>query len=159
MKQKCQLLRLSSQFYQFYNEDTYPEILRKNKRAYSVVVCIGNGDYYICAPFRSEIRHSQSFIFKKTLRSNIHKSGIDYKKIVIIRKIEYINWKDIPIIDNEEYLIFLKYNEKIGKQMIQYVERYILHIKNTKRINEKEFERLYRFSSLPYFHEELGLLE
>ena len=34
---------------------------------------------------------------------------------------------------------------------------YVLHMKGIKMLHEREFERRYGFSSLKYFHRELGI--
>ena len=72
----------------------YHEILKKNQRAYNCLLFQSHYDYYICVPYRSEISHPYSFKFKKTQRSKSHRSGLDYTKIVIITKSEYIDTKD-----------------------------------------------------------------
>ena len=46
---------------------------------------------------------SSSFKFKKTQRSKSHRSGLDYTKIVIITKSEYIDTKD-ALIDKDEFI-------------------------------------------------------
>lgn len=43
-------------------------------------------DYLICIPFRSSIRHKEAFFFTNTNRSKRTRSGLDYKKTIIIKE-------------------------------------------------------------------------
>lgn len=47
--------------------------------------------------------------------------------------------------------------EKIKAEALQFVEEYINHQKGINKLNEKEYERRYHFSSLQYFHTELKI--
>ena len=62
----------------------------------------GKHDYFICVPYRSEITHSYAYHFRKSARSRQHKSGLDYTKIVIINKSEYIDTED-AFVDKDEF--------------------------------------------------------
>ena len=80
-----QVYKLSSSFYASYPHVKYPEILSKSPRAYNCILIDLHMDYFMCLPFRSDVRHSNGYHFKTTLRSKSHKSGIDYSKMVIIQ--------------------------------------------------------------------------
>jgi len=71
-------------FYNTYPNPPYVEILKKGQRAYNCILFQTHYDYYICVPYRTEISHKYAFHFKKTKRSKLHKSGLDYTKIIII---------------------------------------------------------------------------
>ena len=53
-------------------------------------------------PISQQIHHKYAYHFKTTSRSKIHKSGLDYTKIVIVNKSEYIDEKN-AIIDKDEF--------------------------------------------------------
>ena len=151
-----QILRLTDLFYNDYTDPPYKEILKKKKRAYNCLLFQTHYNYFICIPYRSEITHPFSYLFKKSSRSKTHKSGLDYTKILIINKTKYIDNKD-AIIDQDEYNETVKNLSEIKKKALEYVEDYVAHVNKTCIIHPAEFKRKYGFSTLRYFHEELGL--
>ncbi len=132
----AELRLLSDSFYNTYDPSCCPEILQKSNRAYNIAVFNSHKGYYVCVPFRSNITHKYAYRFKKSKRSKYNKSGVDYKKMIIIRNLDYIDDDNIAVIDKDEYIDY-----KTGKQ----------------NISEQEAKRRYEFSSLQYFHKELGL--
>lgn len=151
-----QILKLTPVFYEKYLKPSHTEILQKNSRAYNCLLFQTHYDYFIAVPYRSEITHKYAYHFKYSKRSREHKSGLDYTKIVILDKTEYLDNKD-AIIDKDEYNETIRSFETIKEQVLVYVEDYISHIKGENLLEEKEFQRRYRFSTLKYFHKELGL--
>ena len=132
------------------------EILEKKQRAYKCLLFQTHYEFFICIPYRSEISHPFAFLFKKSQRSHRHKSGLDYTKIIIINKNEFIDNKD-AIIDKDEYIETIKHIEKIKKDALTYVETYMRHIAKIKIMDLHKFKRQYGYSTLKYFHKELGL--
>ena len=112
-----QILRLTNLFYQQYPNPPHKEILKKQKRAYNCLLFQTHYNFFICIPYRSEITHSFAYLFKKSNRSKKHKSGLDYTKILIVNKTEYLNNKD-AIIDKDEYKEIWFFNIKIFSQRI-----------------------------------------
>lgn len=151
-----QIVQLTDLFYQQYLNPPYIEILKKRKRAYNCLLFQTHYNYLICIPYRSEITHSFSYLFKKSRRSKKHNSGLDYTKILIIEKLEYIDTKD-AIIDKDEYIETLRSFDKIKRDALEYVEEYVDHINKSKIMHPRLFKRKYGFSTLKYFHKELGL--
>lgn len=151
-----QILKLSTKFYQAYPNPPYREILKKKQRAYNCLLFQSHYDYFICIPYRSEISHSYSYRFQSTKRSQKHKSGLDYTKIVILTNIDYIDNVN-AIIDKDEFKQTMIHLEQIKTEALQFVEDYVAHQKGEKMLHIKEFERRYHFSPLPYFHKELGI--
>lgn len=151
-----QILKLTDVFYREYPNPPYNEILKKNNRAYNCLLFQSHYDYFICIPYRSEISHKYAFHFTNTTRSREHKSGLDYSKIVIITKTDYIDSVD-AIIDKDEFKETMVNLKQIKKEALDFVEDYVLHMKGIKMLHEREFERRYGFSSLKYFHRELGI--
>ena len=93
-------------------------------------------DYFICIPYRTEIRHQYAFHFTTTKRSKVHKSGLDYSKIVIIAKTDYIDSID-AIIDKDEFNETMVNLERIKKEALDYVEEYVEHMKKIKLLHKK----------------------
>lgn len=148
---------LSSKFIQDYPHAQYPEIMHKQGRPYSCLIIDTHDDYYICIPFRSAISHNQAFLFKNTQRSKSSRSGLDYKKMVLIKDESYIDRVTVAIVDSDEYKEAITNLEKIASEAAQYLDDYIAHVSGTKPLHHREYDRKYRFSTLPYFHDILEL--
>lgn len=95
------------------------------------------------------------FIFK-TKRSKAHKSGLDYSKIIIITKTNYLDSTD-AIVDKDEYNETMINLERIKKDALYYVEEYMECMNGKRKLHKKMFDRKYGFSTLQYFHKELGI--
>lgn len=148
------IIQLTTKFYDDYSEEKYPEILRKDDRPYSCVI-VEIGDYILCIPFRSEMKHNIGYPFKNSVRSVEHRSGLDFTKIVIIKDKKYINRN--VVVDRDEYFEFFDNRNRIESQAIKYVRKYIAHCLGNKKMSEITFDKLYKYSCLPYFHKELGI--
>ena len=96
-----QILHLTAKFYDDYPNPPYKEILKKESRPYNCLLIQSHYGYFICIPYRSHIKHKYAFKFKNNVRSKKTDSGLDYSKIVIITKSEYIGTSD-AIIDQAE---------------------------------------------------------
>ena len=155
MHNKVEISRLSEKFYQDYPLSLYPEILSKEARSY-VCLTFKVRDYYICIPYRSNVDHKYSYKFKYSKRSKVKKSGLDYRKIVIIRDEAYFE-KSFAIVDTDEYRETMMNIKKIVSSAEKFVDEYIKHIKAIVLLDNEEFDRRYTVSALQYFHKELGL--
>jgi hypothetical protein len=113
--------------------------------------------YLICIPFRSSIHHKNAYLFTGSHRSLSSRSGLDYSKIVLIRDLSFIDSKTKAIVDQDEYNEMIKNLPEIVRDATEYVETYINHINGTRPIHQREFDRKYKYSTLSYFHEILGL--
>ena len=153
-----QILKLTDDFYNTYHNPPYTEIMKKRQRAYTCILFQTHYGYFICVPYRTEISHKYAYHFKKSKRSQAHKSGLDYTKIVIISDTKYIDSKD-ALIDKDEYNETMIYLERIKREALEYVEEYIAHIKGKNVLHPREFNRRYEFSTLKYFHAEMGVEE
>lgn len=151
-----QILKLTDDFYNAYPNPPYIEILKKRQRAYNCLIFQTHYKFFICVPYRSEVNHKYGFRFKHTVRARTHKSGLDYRKIVIIDKTEYIGNVE-AMADKDEFNETMMNLEQIKKEALEFVEDYIAHINGTKSLHIREFERRYTFSTLQYFHKELGI--
>lgn len=153
-----QVLNLTSAFYTAYPNPPYTEILTKDARPYNCLLIQSHYDYFVCIPYRSQISHPYAFMFHRSKRSRRTKSGLDYTKIVIIKNSDYIS-SNGAIIDADEYVETRTYINTIKNDALAFVEDYVSYCNGTSSINEKEFQRRYNYSSLQYFHKELGIAE
>lgn len=83
-----QVLRMTEKFFDHYPELEYPEIMRKKLRSYSCLLIETHYEFFICIPYRTEIRHKYAYHFKKSKRSREHRSGLDFTKMIIIKNAE-----------------------------------------------------------------------
>ena len=151
-----QIVQLSDDFYHVYKSPPYEELLKKNNRPYNCLLFQTHYDFFICIPYRTEITHIYAYRFKKSSRSQKHKSGLDYTKIVIINNNKFIDDKTV-VIDKDEYNETIKSSQKIKQDALKYVEDYIAYINGTSPLAHQEFNRRYHYSTLKYFHNELGI--
>jgi len=138
---------LSEQFYSEYDTKRFPEILNKESRPY-ILILIEIDKLTFAIPFRSNIHHQNSFITDKT-----NHFGIDYSKAVVIIKQEYIAMNRTPTVRNEEFLKITKTKHFIINSFKGYLKRY----KNAFKQNKHDKISDYKYSTLQYFHKELGL--
>ena len=150
-----QVLNLTNKFYADYPNPPYKEIVRKNSRPYNCLLVQSHYGYFICIPYRSHINHKYAFKFKKSIRSKRTNSGLDYSKIVIITNNEYIGKADV---DKDEFNETRDNIEYIKNDAQNYIDNYVdsLMGKATK-YDQREFNRVYGYSTLQYFHNELGI--
>ncbi|WP_323089029.1 hypothetical protein [Allobaculum sp. JKK-2023] len=87
-----------------------------------------------------------------TQRSIHSKSGLDYSKIVLINKDNYLDNKKVAI-DQDEFNAVQKNLERIAAEAVAYVEGYIGHLVGSAPLHPKEFVRKYQYSTLSYFHD------
>lgn len=152
-----QILNLTNKFYADYPDPPYKEIVRKNSRPYNCLLVQSHYGYFICIPYRSHINHRYAFKFKKSIRSKRANSGLDYSKIVIIRNSDYIGSAD-AIIDKDEFNETRDNIKYIKKDAQQYIDNYVDYVMGRiEKYDKKEFNRIYGYSTLQYFHNELGL--
>lgn len=152
-----QIINLTKQFYIHYSDPPYTEIARKGTRPYSCLLIQSSYDYFICIPYRSHIKHKYSYRFRHSVRSKINESGLDYSKLVIIKNSEYIGTSD-AIIDSDEYKETRDKIDYIKKDVQEYIREYVECITDKKeKYDKRRFQRKYGYSTLKYFHEELGI--
>ncbi|MCD7708239.1 MAG: hypothetical protein LUI02_00020 [Clostridiales bacterium] len=152
-----QIVKLTQAFYDAYPNPPYTELLTKAGRAYNCLLIQSHYGYFICIPYRSEIKHEYSFRFKGTRRSKKHRSGLDYTKIAIISNTDFIDAED-AIIDHDERLKTVQSIDKIKAGAMKYVDDYVAQLKGDIIFEPDEFKRRYSRSTLQYFHRELGII-
>lgn len=130
----------------------------KDKRPYGCLLIKTHNDYYIRVPFRSHIHHKNAFLFKNTERSKTDSSGLDYSKTVLIRPEDYDKYLiENAVVDTDEYKAVRMNIYKIEKQISKYIEGYVKSVSDFENADKKSFERKYKYSTLKYFHDILGI--
>ena len=143
--------RLSAAFYVEFGY--YEEILTKEERPYYVLILELDALTY-AIPLRSHITHPYCYIADN---SNGHNSGLDYSKAVIIT--DTANYIDqVPVtIRQHEFNVLKQHEYLIKKQFSSYVKSYKKDILRHQRNQVLPVSSLCRYSTLKYFHKELGL--
>jgi len=157
MEYDSELYLLSVKFTQDYPSAVYPELMYKHGRPYTCLLIDSHDGYFICVPFRSSIGHKNAFLFTGTVRSRKTKSGLDYSKIAIIKNSNYLDSDTTAVIDQDEYTEMIKNLPTIVSEATDYVDTYIKHITGIKPLHPRAFSRKYQYSTLPYFHDIMGI--
>lgn len=150
--------QLANKFFIEYPTSNYPELMYKPNRPYNCLLINSHSGYYICIPFRSNIKHKNAYLFKSSQRSKRTPSGLDFTKVVIIPDTTYLDNKP-ALIDKDEYTEAMLNAEKIADKVTKYIDGYVNHVNKTKILNEKEYNRKYSHTTLAYFHDILMINE
>lgn len=146
-----EIRRLTQEFYDKFDSIHYPEILHKSERPYVVMIAqIENNTFAI--PFRTNINHNSGYKFSKSLRNTTSNTGLDFSKAVIVNDKKFIG--GVTTIDNYEYK---ELNDKcyfIIKKFVNYLNGYKKYV--TGETNEY-ISRKYKYTTLQYYHKELGI--
>lgn len=157
MEYDSQVYLLSERFVNDYPLTDFPELMYKKGRPYTCLLIETHSEFLICVPFRTSINHPNAFHFKGTKRSLKSHSGLDYSKSVIIKNNDYIDSKAHAVVDQDEYRELMRNLPTIVNEVLDYVDTYINHLNGFSVIHQKAFERMYSFTTLKYFHKELGI--
>lgn len=130
-----------------------PEVLHKN-RGYGVlfVQCFG---LTFAIPLRSNMNHSHGF---KTVKTKSGKSGkfvwngVDYTKALVVLDSD-LEKEAFKTRTTEEHNKIRRNSEKIEREFISYVQGYVDYV----RSGDRTPPRKYAYTTLKYFHTELGL--
>jgi len=144
---KKQPKKLSAAFFADYGN--LPELMTKPTRRYCIAL-LEIDDLTFAIPFRTHIHHRFSYIFTNSSRSDC--SGLDFSKAVVLTKPCYIGAD--AMIDAAEYAEFLRKRATIARRFDRFLRDYKLWVKNPAAYHA---ELIVRFSTLQYFHKELGI--
>lgn len=142
---------LKHSFFQKYPHYDFEEILEKEYRPYFVFKDLIN-DCTFAVPFRTNISHNNLYEVKSSKRKSDGKVGLDFSKAVVVNSEDIgrfagiENWEYREIEHSFAY-IFLKFN--------RYVNAYKAYAMSED--DNSRTERKFRYSSLRYFNDELGL--
>ncbi len=142
---------LADSFYEDYPRSAFPEFLYKRNRPYYMLFIQINSGLNVAIPFRSNNTNRAG----KTLFAN---KGLDYSHLVIIK--DLIKYRGASAtITREEFSNLVRLEQTIKQEISDYIEMYIDYKKarNKKPISRAEFRTRYHYSTLKYFHEELGV--
>ena len=133
------IITLSEEFYK--EHANCHEILQKKDRPYACMeITVGTTRFAI--PFRHHISHSYSY-------HTIGDAGLDFSKSVIINEQEYDD-STLAIVDNDEFAIVKRDENKIKYKFRQYLNQYK---KALKRQDVPRNARLVQYSALQYFED------
>ena len=152
-----QVYLLSNLFCSSYPSSSFPELMYKRGRPYTCLLIDSHAGYFICVPFRSNISHKNAYLFKNSARSRKMRSGLDYSKTVIISNPDYIDSSANAVVDQDEYKEMMVNLPRIVSEVLVYLNNYIAFVKGEMVLHPRDFCRLYGYSTLKYFHNELGL--
>lgn len=136
-----QLNILSEKFYSTYAD--CDEILKKANRPYACLTIELDGLLY-AIPFRHHIKHRYAF-------HAIGEAGIDYSKAVVITDTLFLS-SDIPSIENMEFEIIKREENKIRYEFSKYVNQYRRAMRHR---NNRRSQNILKYSTLQYFEEYL----
>ncbi len=150
-KKTYQLNYLSAEFYKTYNSNDYSEIENKENRPYMVVLIKIERNTF-AVPFRTNVSHNNCYKFKKSTRPTSTVTGLDYTKAVIVNDKKYIG--EAARINDMEYTELSENAAFIIKQFKKFVTDYIAYANGKKNYYA---EKKFKFTTLKYFHDELGI--
>ena len=137
---------LSEQFYVDYAGCS--EMEQKPLRPYAVVLVRVIGlDFAI--PFRSNIKHSYVFWTDKA-----NNCGLDYSKAVVVDLQRHIDHQRKPVIRKLEFKALLRQDAKVEAGLLRYIN---LYKKACFAPDNPRNRNIVNYSTLKYFHDELGL--
>ena len=143
------LVFLSQNFYNEYPPESYPEMQRKPNRPYLVIIVeVRNLTFAI--PLRHHIAHNYSFITNRPERW-----GLDYSKAVVISRPDFIERPKTRsiMIERSEYDKITENYKNIQKKFECFLDFYEKSVLKGTPLSEP----VLKYSSLQYFHNELGI--
>lgn len=155
-----QVLRLTDAFYDAYPPDQYCELLEKEGRQYNCLLIQSHYGYFICIPFRSHISHPWAFLFRRSERSKRSRSGLDYSKIIIVAGNDQNSYLDTKtaLVDQDEFIEMRDHIDLIAMDAQNYIDGYFDYVRESCSGSHKKSDfRKYQYSTLAYFHKELGI--
>ena len=75
---------------------------------------------------------------------------------MIIQNKDYLDDSQ-ALVDKDEYNETRTNINRIQQEAQEFVDDYITYMKGNEKISKEEFKRRYQFSTLKYFHKELGI--
>lgn len=144
---------LSEQFYNDYNISYYPEMEDKQSRPF-LVLLVKIDDNTFAIPFRTNIKHKYCYKFTNTNRSTNTSTALDYSKAVIVNDSKYIG--SAATIDQREFVELSSKSIFIINKFKNFIQKY-KKIMNEPAKYSYEYDLLSKYSTLKYFHRELGL--
>lgn len=145
---KVKFVFLTKEFLDKYSNIENTQIEIKEYRPHMLIKeTINNQNLTFAVPLRSNITHKNAFML-------YGKSGVDYSKAVVVNPNKDLK-KDYPIIRDKEY----KKIEKNFYKILGGFRKFIHHYNDEVVVHPDKAENktTAKFSSLQYFHNELGI--
>lgn len=155
MEHYAEIHTLAQAFYCDYPSTIYPELLKKQERPYSCLLLPYFDNTMVCIPFRTNMSHSYGYRFRSSKRSRLHKSGLDYTKIVLLTDIQYLDTQSATVVDQDEYKETMQNLSRIAREAFGFINDYKNHLNGIKQLHPREWQRRYGRSTLPYFDDML----
>jgi len=151
MNKDYQINLLSSEFYNNYPSNLYPEMELKQSRPFLVLIVKIDG-YTFAIPFRTNVRHNYCYKFKNTGRETTTNTALDFTKAVIINDIKYIGVS--ATIDHDEYIELSSKSFFIIKKFKSFIEKYKRVMADPNKY-QYDYNLFSNYCTLKYFHEVL----
>ena len=138
---------LSKKFFEDHPQGAFPEMETKQNRPYVLVVVNLRGCRW-GLPMRSNIKHNTCFWTDKANRC-----GVDYTKAVLLDDERYLDKASRPYVRSHER------QRLTGKEAVlaNQFERYVHNYKQDFLSGKRQHSPASRFSTLQYYHKEIGL--
>lgn len=132
------------------------DIVKQTQRQY-VFLKIQYKDNNILVPLRSELPSNERIgtIGYPVPSNKKINAGLDFRKILIVNELSYIELTKYPKIPKSQQQIIEQNYQVIEKRVLQYINGYI---KSALKKRERR-DKKYRFSTLHNFHNELGIIK
>lgn len=157
--------KLTNDFFEFHKEDS--QILKKAGRSYVDGLLLSDSQNSYFVPFRSSLtleaqrQYPNAVMLLGRQITNpetgvIEKSGLDFRKMVVIDSFENNNqFTLVPYSNVSE--IEQKNLQKRLQEFYDKAEKYVEGYKNYVALSNKPSQSEFKYSSLQYFHKELGI--
>ncbi len=123
------------------------QVLQKN-RGYGVIsITVRNMTFAI--PLRSNLNHPNGF---KTINVRGLWNGLDYSKALLVEHADF-RQESFKLREQKEYDKIIKNKDKVFREFCKYLAEYIEYASGEERV----FNRKFQFTTLQYFHHELGI--
>ena len=84
------------------------------------------------------------------------KKGRPYSCLLVDLQQDYFDQAK-AVVDQDEYTETLKNIKRIVGEAVDYVDTYINHVTGKRPLHLREYQRKYQYSTLPYFHDIMGI--
>jgi hypothetical protein len=152
----CNIVFIKKQY--FIDNNSFIEMLdtydkEKQLRRKYMFRNIQYNENNIFIPLRSEINLNYGNIGYPIPSENKPNAGLDFRKMLIINDLEYIEFPKHNKIPNSQEKIIINNYKTIENNVINYIKKYVKSaIKNREKIDS-----LFKFSTLHNYHKELEI--
>jgi protein AbiQ len=124
-----------------------PQVLQKNRGYGIIAITVRNITFAV--PLRSNLNHPNGL---KTIFIKGAWNGLDYTKALLVEEAD-ITQESFQLREQKEFDKIIKNKDKIINEFSQYVTDYIAYASSKNKV----FEQMFQYTTLQYFHNELGI--